>query len=250
MNNDGLYDIVTTADHVYGSQFDLEEYIEVETTHPYDNVNNNNEILYNSSFWIEQWFLPDENGDYIWTGKETLQGDLFVEIAQVESQRFKNNYFKLLLQGSKGLLASGLGNVNRDAIGAIVNVDVGNSMNSNTVTLPITGGESHLSQPSMEKIFGLARKTKGDITIKWPRGNGEGGYNVNKFDGVKKNEQLILYEIPCDYDTRNDDFAQYSSCVGDALTQLYLPKNQYKLAKRICRSMGISRSNCNAILNV
>merc|ERR1712130_705920 len=130
-------------------------------------------------------------------------------------------YFHVTIKGTKGIL--NCSSVNRDAIGAFLVVTLDENDNDNPqlqVTVPIKGGSSHLSQHSLQKIFGMGSKptNAASLLIKYPYKNG--GYITNQLNDIKASEKLTLYEIPCDYQSRNQDLTQYTECVEYALCTL------------------------------
>ena len=80
--------------------------------------------------------------------------------------------------------------------------------------LPVTGGSSHLSQHSLERIFGLGDQRRGTLEILWP-----GGVR-NRLYGVRHGERLVVPEIPCSFDT-DESFRFYFRCVRSSVRKLH-----------------------------
>lgn len=242
LNNDGFYDIVTTSQSVVdlnqtGSAVPGTGFIDgfpipppgfsIEGAMLLDAKNDPPGDLDDTAIQFPTYITltgpPEIQPDFLWLGYQPLPGDLFVEVASADNG---NNWIKITAKGSKDLCLVE-GNVNRDGIGAILNVD--------KMTQAITGGESMISSHSFEKIFGLGKKNRADLTIKWPRAGSEGGYNVNKLNNIKKGSILTIYEIPCDFETRNADKKtrkEYEWCVERSLDALYFEKLISKKLKR------------------
>ncbi len=150
-------------------------------------------------------FIPTSNG-FIWTGVNTQPGTLEVELNTMES-----NYgsFTTKLIGSAGLIENG--RVNRDGIGAVLQFTPDNS---HTVTMPIQGGSSHISQHSLETVFGFGESSSGTLEIIWPGGT------KNRLTGVQPTERINFPEIPCSYDGNWESVDAFESCLEEAVAGL------------------------------
>lgn len=201
LDNDGFYDVVSTSSSV----------IDLNATQftPSFLIPKGNPTVDKYAFKFPPYQVivgQPPNLEVEWLGFQPLPGDLFVEISSGND----NNFIKITAKGSKDICLVN-GNVNRDGIGAILNI--------NKLTQSITGGESIASAHSFEKIFGLGQDNKADLTIKWPKPNG--GYNTNKLNNIKKGESITIYEIPCDYETRYIDIDEYELCVEISTNSLF-----------------------------
>ena len=103
------------------------------------------------------------------------------------------------------------GAVNRDGIGAVIRFT---PENGQTVTIPVQGGSSHLSQHSLEMIFGLGTAQFGVIEVVWPGGT------RNRLYDVQSSERIVFPEIPCSFDADWGSSEAYQTCLEDALNEL------------------------------
>ncbi|MEM8964409.1 MAG: CRTAC1 family protein [Acidobacteriota bacterium] len=140
----------------------------------------------------------------VWSGLWPEPGDLVLELANDNG----NSWAAVSVRGSIDDVAGAV--VNRDGIGAVVTFT---AIGGNTVIQPILGGSSHVSQHSLERIFGLGDASLGVVEVLWP-----GGVK-NRFYGIRPGERLTLPEIPCSYDTE-DGILDYLACVIPALGEL------------------------------
>jgi hypothetical protein len=110
-------------------------------------------------------------------------GDLDLYLAMLGQ---KNVFFRNDLQtGHNWLKIELIGTVsNRDAIGAKITVI--------TDTLrqlrPVPYADPHLSQNSLQQVFGLGKSTTADIEVRWPRGT------VQRLMNVPVNQKLVIQE--------------------------------------------------------
>ncbi|AKV02701.1 hypothetical protein AKJ09_09364 [Labilithrix luteola] len=120
-------------------------------------------------------FVPIGPNEYEWSGKDTEEGILGVQISNGNS----NRWVKIGVKGTKDLTTAG--RVNRDGIGAIVRFtpDGGKQVLS-----PVLGGSSHASQHSLVQGFGLKTKTKGRAEVLWPGGVKNRLYDVMAGESV------------------------------------------------------------------
>ncbi len=144
-------------------------------------------------------------GNGVWVGSHPEPGNLAVELASANG----NGWAGVRVQGSIGLTPDG--RVNRDGIGAVLAFT---PRRGTTVTTPVTGGSSHLSQNSPERIFGLGSKSFGRLEVLWP-----GGHR-NRLYGVRRGERLTMPEIPCSFDD-GGPFSDYLTCVATTLVDLH-----------------------------
>lgn len=140
----------------------------------------------------------------VWTGLNSSPGDLVVELAQGNG----NGWVSVEVQGSVGFTAGA--QVNRDGVGAVLSF---RPIGGQEVRTPVTAGSSHLSQHSMERIFGLGAKPFGRLEVLWPGGA------RNRLYGVHSGERLTLPEIPCSFDS-GGSFGSYLRCVNRSLRDL------------------------------
>ncbi|MEM7354423.1 MAG: CRTAC1 family protein [Acidobacteriota bacterium] len=150
-------------------------------------------------------FVPTPEG-LVWSGVDFGLGTLTVEMSSGDNG---NGWATARLVGSTGLTPSAA--VNRDGIGAIVSFTPHQGA---TVTQPIVGGSSHLSQHALEAHFGLGSAAKGTLEVLWP-----GGVR-NRIYGVHHGERVTLPEIPCSFDGDFPNLGSYAGCVATALTDL------------------------------
>ncbi len=99
---------------------------------------------------------------FVWRGLNPSPGDLAVELNSGNG----NQWVAVTVMGTIGILSDG--HVNRDGIGAVLSFT---PEDGDTVMSPVTGGSSHLSQHSLERIFGLGSEDEGDINVLWPSGS-------------------------------------------------------------------------------
>ncbi len=148
-----------------------------------------------------------------WGGIETFNGDLTVEI----NDGFGNGAVSFQTVGSVGV--TGNGRNNRSGIGAVVSFT---PRGGDTVTVPIVGGSSFVSQHALEAHFGMGRSRRGTVEVQWP-----GGVR-NRLYKVFAGERLMLPEIPCSIDSKGR-FRRYAQCVSEALDDL---KDAGKISRR------------------
>ena len=198
LNEDGFTDIVTA------SSFNVvpdENYVSVAFVGATDSP------LIPTSFVQFVLFLFDPAVGFVLLNP-SLQlnpGDLVIDINNGENE-YKS--VKVHTRGSVATLEDGT--VNRDGIGAVVKIT---PKGGPTVTRVVVGGSSYASQDALELVFGVGKGKKADLDILWP-----GGVR-NSLRGVMPDEEVLLPEIPCSYDT-NDSFQDYQSCVTAALDTL------------------------------
>jgi hypothetical protein len=146
--------------------------------------------------------IPDPiTGMFRWGGLETLPGDLTVEINNGEGRAAAT----FAAAGGVGV-APGARN-NRSGIGAIVTFT---PLGGRTVSLPVVGGSSFMSQHALEAHFGMDNAPTGTVEIQWP-----GGVH-NRLYRVRAGERLVLPEIPCSIDSL-ESIGGYDGCVRRAL---------------------------------
>jgi len=193
LDNNGFTDIVSVSNKDAPEHFPLISY-ERELGSPFDIAG------------MFTTFTQFENGDFQWIGEEYSNGSLSVEMNDGANG---NNWVKVKLLGSKNIVDTGV--VNRDGIGAVVFVT---PQKGKTSMKPIVGGASHVSQDSLQTIFGLGKAKRSRVEVLWP-----GGVR-NRFYHVKSNRTLVLPEIPCSYDKEWSSFKEYRYCVKQSLGQL------------------------------
>lgn len=194
LNNDGFSDVVSV------SSKNAPEYLQLVSY-----GRSLNSPLDSAGFFSS--YTQNENGDFMWTGNEYLNGDLSVEVNNAAN---RNNWIKVKLVGAKGIVDKGI--VNRDGIGAIVFSET--SYGKRTMKPVVGGGGTYLSQDSLYTMFGLGKSHKVDLEVLWPGGARNRIYNVNA------NQTLTLPEVPCSYDGQWSSYKEYSHCVKVSLDQL------------------------------
>ena len=194
LNNDGFIDIVTVSsgDIPTGA---------AEAAYP---------VSYGSVFDKDANFLtlfaPVDPSTFGWTGVETVEGTLTVEINSADNG---NRWVAVDVIGSVDIVAGA--EVNRDGIGAVVSFTPNHG---NTATRSVLGGSSYASQDSLTASFGLGRSRAGTVEVLWPGGVRNRVYNV------RAGERLVLPEIPCSFDAEWPTPTAYRRCVRAAITGL------------------------------
>lgn len=133
-------------------------------------------------------------------------GDLAVEI---NSGGNDNDAIQVRTVGSIGL--TDRGSVNRDGIGAVVEV---RPRGQDPAIRPVVGGSSYASQNSLEMTFGIGQAPSANVTVHWPGGV------TNRLHDVSAGERVVLPEIPCGIDSTSLTPSQYESCVTSSLDDL------------------------------
>ena len=193
LNADGFPDIVTASDVTVPEDLELIP-LPVAYGTPLDST-----ALYTSVF-------QNTPEGLVWKGIDFGFGDVTVEVSSADNG---NGWVSVRLLGSVGL--TGLGAVNRDGIGAVVSIT---PHKGKTVMKPIVGGSSYLSQHSLETTFGLGAARHATLEVLWP-----GGVR-NRLYLVRRGQRLVMPEIPCSFDDEQITFADYRSCVRQALDDL------------------------------
>lgn len=194
LDNDGFDDIVSV------SNFDI------ETSTPIINFGQ----VYNSPFDASGFvpvFVPTAT-PFVFTFNNITfpNGSLSVELSSANNG---NKWTKVSLRGSVGTLSNG--KVNRSGIGAEVTFT---PKNSPAVKRVVLGGSSYASTDSKTLTFGMGKKSKGTLEVKWP-----GGVK-NRLYNVRKKKHIVMPEIPCSYDDLTLTERQYKTCVRNALSDL------------------------------
>ncbi len=192
LDRDGFSDIVTVANAINHPPLPL-----LPTPDQYGSV-------FDGTAFFVPLFAPTPDG-LVWIGLNSSPGDLAVEISSGNA----NWWVTVTVRGSIGLTRRG--RVNRDGIGAVVSFTPDGGP---TVMSPVTGGSSHLSQHSLERIFGLGSATSGTVDVLWP-----GGVR-NRLYGVRAGERLVFPEIPVSFDDDSLSFPKYLRAVVAALAEL------------------------------
>jgi hypothetical protein len=110
-------------------------------------------------------------------------GDLDLYLAMIGQRNvlFRND----LQTGNNWLKIELVGTVsNRDAIGAKITVTTGNVRQIR----PVPNADPHLSQNSLEQVFGLGKSMEADIEVRWPRGA------VTPKMTVRANQKIVITE--------------------------------------------------------
>lgn len=200
LNNDGFDDIVSV------SSFNADP-----SNAPLAPIFSNplNSVFDVAAFAVYVTVPTSDPNKFQFTGPQGVPGELFVEI----NSGNKNNWAKVKLVGTAGITTDGQSN--RDGIGAVVSYT--RPVNKNTlssVTRPVQGGNSMLSQNSPELIFGLDGGRRGMVEVLWPGGT------KNRLYGVRLGERVTIPEIPCSYDANWHTTGDYVTCVVEALDEI------------------------------
>ena len=148
-------------------------------------------------------FPPTEAG-FVWSGIDVRGGGL-----TVSRNRSNGRGVTIGTLGTVGLVDGAV--TNRDGIGAVVSFT---PRRGETVLMPMQGGTSHASQHATEAYFGLDGERFGTLEVQWP-----GGVR-NRLYRVRKNEHLIMPEIPCSFDDPSFTLGSYLGCLLPALADL------------------------------
>lgn len=200
LNDDGFMDIVSVSAEDWPEIFPLVPLVPPPFLlgTPFDEF---------ATFW--PIFMPVDQTDFtkgfVWSGLDTIDGSLSVEVSSANNQ---NNWVKVKLQGSVGLLDSA--HTNRDGIGAVV---IYTPKYGKPTMRPVVAGSGYASQDSLEWSFGLGSVKKGTMEVIWPGGK------RNKLYHVRAGEKVMFPEIPCGYD-EHVSLSEYRHCVKDSLHEL------------------------------
>ncbi len=193
LDGDGYVDVVTTAHHripegvplapatvAYGSPLDA------------------------TALYFPQLAPVTPTGEVSWIGVSLLPGDVTVELNDGGS----NHFVGVTARGTVGQVTDARNN--RDGIGAVVTVT---PLWGHSVSQPVMGGSSFLSQHALERLFGLDRAWLATVDVRWVGGT------RNRLYAAWKGERLVLHEIPCSIDA-TEPFWDYASCVTSSLGEL------------------------------
>ncbi len=195
LNGDGFVDIVSVSHFDIPSDLPLEQHA-VTYGGPLDE----------EARFFESHFPTPNPEVFIWKGFEMDNGSLAVEI----NTGNRNRGLEVRTLGSVGITSRGT--VNRDGIGAIVNLE---TRRGKSQTFPVLGGSSYASQDSLAVNFGLGRERYGTVDVLWPGGT------RNRLYFVRAGERLVFPEIPCSYaDDYPGGFRQYLGCVRHSVHEL------------------------------
>jgi hypothetical protein len=131
-------------------------------------------------------------------------GTLAVEINSADNG---NQWGKVTLVGSAGILSGGT--VNRNGIGASIFVTPDGGKTS---IYQVLGGASYASEDSLTAGFGLGSAGAATLEVLWP-----GGIRNRLYD-AQAGERITFPHIPCDFAGNWPTFGQYNACVMQALT--------------------------------
>ncbi len=193
LDQDGYVDVVTASNHRVTDDIPF-------FTGP---AQHGSDLDATARFYLPMIADP-ATGLFSWGGIETLPGDLTVEI----NDGYGSGAVSFRTVGSVGLVDGGRSN--RSGIGAVVSFTPHRGA---TVSAPIVGGSSFLSQHALDAHFGMGQARRGTVEVLWP-----GGVR-NRLYGVRAGERLVLPEIPCGIDG-HAGFFRYARCVGRALATL------------------------------
>jgi hypothetical protein len=200
LNNDGFDDIVSV------SSFNADP-----SNAPLAPIFSNplNSVFDVTAFAIFVTQPTEDPNKFAFQGPEGVPGELFVEINSGND----NNWAKVKLVGTAGITDDG--QANRDGIGAVVSYTRPvNNTTLSTVTKPLQGGNSMLSQNSPELTFGLDGGRRGMVEVLWPGGT------KNRLYAVRLNERVTIPEIPCSFDADWANTGDYVTCVVNALDEI------------------------------
>lgn len=199
LDGDGDPDMVTSAAYRFPKEVDLERF-ERRYRGPFDptaHVVPLFETAEGGERWDGPWqppHVPIEGGDLSVEINRGGHGNAGVQVRTV---------------GAKGLIPDG--RVNRDGIGAIVEVQPHGQA---AAMRPVVGGSSYASQNSLQMTFGLGQAPNATVTVHWPGGV------TNRLHDVQPGEAIVFPEIPCSIDTTSMTRSEYEACVADALDGL------------------------------
>ena len=200
LNGDGFEDIVSV------SSFDLGEEIQLAPifSNPIGSV-------FDPTAWAVYVTVPTADpNQFAFTGPVASEGSLAVEINSADNG---NNWAKVNLLGTVGITEGGRSN--RDGIGAVVSYTRPLSNNTlSSVSKPVLGGSSMLSQNSLELTFGLDEGRRGMVEVLWPGGT------KNRLYGLRLFEEVTVPEIPCSFEDEWDNTGEYLRCVIGALDDI------------------------------
>ncbi|MEM7581818.1 MAG: CRTAC1 family protein [Acidobacteriota bacterium] len=194
LNNDGFSDIVSV------SNFDIPATAALST------YNHNWGSPFDGGRYFQFFEPTDTPLVTTFSGVLFENGTLSVEINSADNGKGSAT---VELLGTVGLTSEG--SVNRDGIGAMVKF---RTSRGKRAMKPVLGGSSYASQDSLELVFGMDRARRGRVDVLWP-----GGVR-NRLYGVKRGEEIIFPEIPCDIAGSWASFFQYAVCVGSSLHEL------------------------------
>jgi hypothetical protein len=199
LNDDGFDDIVSISSFNVPASSTLSPDFTHETGSPFD-----------ATAHVVFVTLPTSNpNSYKHQGDLGIPGSLAVEISSGNG----NNWAKASLVGTVGITSEG--RANRDGAGAVVSYTRPLSNNTTTsVTRPVAGGSSMLSQGSPELTFGLGTGRRGLIEVLWPGGT------RNRLYDVRPGERVSIPEIPCSYDASWQNPGAYVTCVVKSLDEI------------------------------
>jgi len=212
LNQDGFVDIVTASNVVVPEGFPL-----IPSPAKYNSV-------FDSTAFFAPQFVPGPDG-FTWTEADLAPGIMTIEINSGHSE---NGWISLTAVGSVALTDGGKNN--RDGIGAVVFFT---PENGDTIITPIQGGSSFASQHSLEVNFGLGAAKQGTVEVLWP-----GGVR-NRLYGISAGERVVMPEIPCSFNGKWSNQAEYQACVGAALADL--------VSAGIIRDSDIERYSSSAL---
>jgi hypothetical protein len=199
LNDDGFDDIVSIA------SFNATP----DTPLVPDFSNPLNSVFDVAAFAVFVTVPTEDPNKFAFTGPEGAPGTLSVEI----NSGNHNNWAKVELVGTAGITTGGQSN--RDGIGAVVSYTRPvNNTTLSSVTRPVLGGASMLSQNSLELTFGLNNGRRGLVEVLWPGGT------KNRLYGVRLNERISFPEIPCSFDADWANTGDYVTCVISALDEI------------------------------
>jgi hypothetical protein len=198
LDGNGFADVVSVSNYDYpdpialdpipftlGSEFDADAYV-IWTFDPVD----------------PNAFVFDT--DYTWKGLEFPDGTMTVELSTGND----NHWTQVELLGTVGITTGG--QANRNGIGSVVRFTPDGGQ---PVLQPVLGGSSKASQDSLVAGFGLGSATAGVADVLWAGGT------HNRFY-LRAGEQVVVPEIPCNFDDPDGSLANYAQCVTQALNEL------------------------------
>jgi len=161
---------------------------------------------FDAAAYVAPLFMPIGPNEWEWSGKETDEGFLGVQISSGND----NGWVKVGVKGTKDIASRGKNN--RDGIGAMVKFT---PEGGRTVLSPVLGGSGHSSQHSLVQGFGLGTKTRGTVDVFWP------GKGRTRLYDVQSGETVTIPEIGCDFTATWPSRNNFRSCVNGQVDQLY-----------------------------
>ncbi len=232
LNGDGFPDIVSVSSFILPSDAPLRTMKDFNGKDLFPEFDPDDQFAVDNRFhlqWSQPGFIENITGPNgmlpigaipfigkpaeTWNGFNETFGGLHIEINEASNgdEPNSNGWVRIVTLGMTGVTPGG--KVNRDGIGAVLRFT---PAGGKQVMVPVTGGDSHMSQSSHRRLFGLGSADNGDLTVAWP---GSSGQVWNALSGIRSGEEISMPEIPCSF----KDFAtmeDLNDCLNPALQDL------------------------------